>query len=200
MTVRALARAEVAARLDEIAALRIAVFRDWPYLYEGSAAYERAYLRPYAESAQAVVAGAFDEGRLVGVATGTPLADHAEAFGAALSGTGLQMSDVFYCAESVLLPGYRGQGIGHRFFDIREAHARDLGYRHVGFCAVVRPQDHPLRPAGYSPLDGFWRARGYAPIPGAIARFAWADLGATEETEKPMQVWLRNLQPATGAA
>ena len=27
--------------LDDVATLRIAVFRDWPYLYEGDAGYER---------------------------------------------------------------------------------------------------------------------------------------------------------------
>jgi GNAT superfamily N-acetyltransferase len=193
MIVRALGPAEILARLDEIAALRITVFRDWPYLYEGTVAYERNYLRPYAESAGAVVVGAFDGHRLVGAATGTPLADHAEAFGAALAGSGLDMPDIFYCAESVLLPDFRGQGIGHRFFDIRERHAAEKGFSHVAFCAVIRPDDHPLSPPAYRSLDGFWRARGYAPLPGAIASFAWTDLGETTETEKPMQFWSRRL-------
>ena len=30
--------------LDDLARLRIAVFRDWPYLYDGDVAYERDYL------------------------------------------------------------------------------------------------------------------------------------------------------------
>ena len=33
--------ADVRRHLDAVAALRIAVFRDWPYLYDGDAAYER---------------------------------------------------------------------------------------------------------------------------------------------------------------
>jgi hypothetical protein len=33
---------ELEAALDDLARLRIAVFADWPYLYEGDAAYERA--------------------------------------------------------------------------------------------------------------------------------------------------------------
>ena len=31
----------VAGALDDLARLRIAVFRDWPYLYDGDVAYER---------------------------------------------------------------------------------------------------------------------------------------------------------------
>ena len=81
---------------------------------------------------------------------------------------GLAAEDVFYCAESVLQERYRGQGVGHRFFDLREAHARALGFSWSVFCAVIRPQQHPLRPAGYRPLDPFWRRRGYAPLTGCV--------------------------------
>ena len=181
------------AALDDVAALRIRVFRDWPYLYDGDLAYERRYLEPFRRSRDAVVIGAFDGGRLVGAATGTPMEDHAEDFARVLSATGLPLDSLFYCAESVLLPAYRGRGIGHRFFDLREAHARALGRRHAAFCAVIRPEDHPLRPAGYTPLDPFWRKRGYRKIDGAIAHFAWKDIDQPGETEKPLQVWIRAL-------
>jgi len=124
------------------------------------------------------------------------MADHAEDFAAALAGTPYPVAQTFYCAESVLLPAYRGQGIGHRFFDLREAHARALGLRHVVFCAVRRPDDHPLRPADYRPLDPFWRARGYAPVAGAVARFGWKDVDQPAETDKPLQVWARTLEEA----
>ncbi len=179
--------------LDDVARLRIAVFRDWPYLYDGDAAYEREYLQIYRDSPGAIVVGAFDGDALVGAATGTPMSDHAEDFGEALSGAGVALNDVFYCAESVLLPAYRGQGAGHRFFDLREAHARRLGAHHVAFCAVQRPEDHSLKSQDYRPLDLFWRARGYAPVRGAIARFAWKDLDQREQTEKDLQFWMRAL-------
>ncbi len=193
MEVRVLTGPALDAALDDVAALRIAVFRDWPYLYDGSLEYERRYLDSYRTSPGAVVVGAFDGPRLVGAATGTPLEDHAEDFAAAFAPTGLPLETVFYCAESVLLPGYRGQGLGHAFFDAREAHARALGRRFSAFCAVIRPKDHPLKPETYRPLDGFWAKRGYAPLPGVIAHFRWTDVGAAGETEKPLQFWGRPL-------
>ncbi|MBY6082099.1 GNAT family N-acetyltransferase [Ruegeria arenilitoris] len=191
--VRALTGPALEAALDDVARLRISVFRDWPYLYDGDLDYERRYLQSYRDSDRAIVVGAFDGERLVGAATGAPLTDHAEDFAAAFDGTGLDLSQIFYCAESVLLPDYRGQGVGHAFFDLREGHARDLGFAKCAFCGVQRPGDHPMRPADYRPLDPFWRARGYAPLPGVIARFSWKDLGEGSETLKPLQFWIRDL-------
>jgi len=191
--VQALTGTALEAALDDVARLRIEVFRAWPYLYDGSLEYERAYMESYRSSANAIVVGAFDGDRLVGAATGTPMEDHAEDFAAAFADTPYALNDIFYCAESVLLPDYRGQGIGHRFFDEREAHARRMGRKYVAFCGVIRPEDHPMRPAGYAPLDPFWRKRGYAPLPGVVARFKWTDIGDQEQTEKPLQFWLRAL-------
>lgn len=191
--VQALTGAALEAALDDVARLRIEVFRAWPYLYDGSLEYERAYMASYRSSANAIVVGAFDGDRLVGAATGTPMEDHADDFAAAFADTPYALNDIFYCAESVLLPAYRGQGIGHRFFDEREAHARRLGRKYVAFCGVIRPEDHPMRPADYAPLDPFWRKRGFAPLPGVVARFKWTDIGDQEQTEKPLQFWLRAL-------
>lgn len=42
--VRSLTGPALEAALDDVARLRIAVFRDWPYLYDGTLEYERAYL------------------------------------------------------------------------------------------------------------------------------------------------------------
>jgi GNAT superfamily N-acetyltransferase len=191
--VEALTGPALEAALDDVARLRMAVFRDWPYLYDGDMAYERRYVASYRDSPGAILVGAFDGARLVGASTGTPLADHAADFAAPFAATGVALDTVFYCAESVLLPGYRGQGIGHRFFDLREAHARGLGFSHCAFCSVIRPANHPARPADYRPLDAFWRARGYAPLPGVIAEFSWKDLGEDLETKKPLQFWMRAL-------
>ena len=193
LRIETLTGAALAAALDDVARLRIEVFRAWPYLYDGDLAYEREYLQSYRDSAGAVVVGAFDADRLVGAATGTPLADHADDFAAAFAASTLDMADIFYCAESVLLPAYRGQGAGHGFFDAREAHARELGFAKSAFCSVIRPKEHPLHPTGYTPLDPFWRKRGYRPLPGVVAEFAWKDIGQPKETTKALQFWLRDL-------
>ncbi|TQS73324.1 GNAT family N-acetyltransferase [Rhodobacteraceae bacterium] len=179
--------------LDDVAALRIEVFRDWPYLYDGTLEYERSYLEAYRDGAGGVVVGAFDGTTLVGAATGSPLLEHAPEFGCGFEKAGIDPATVFYCAESVLLAPYRGQGIGHAFFTAREDHARALGYGFSAFCAVIRPQGHPLRPATYQPLDAFWMKRGYKPLPDVIARFDWKDIDQPHATSKNLQFWGRAL-------
>ena len=180
------------AALDDVARLRIAVFRDFPYLYDGNLAYEQNYLARFAAASGAVIVAVRDGPRIVGAATGCPLAAEHEGFTAPFTAAGLDVNGIFYCAESVLLPEYRGS-LGHAFFDHREAKARKLGLGISAFCAVIRPDDHPLRPDGYRPLDGFWEKRGYRKAEGLVARFAWTDLGQSTETEKQLQVWMRNL-------
>jgi len=191
--VRPLIGAALEAALDDVARLRIEVFRAWPYLYDGDLDYERKYLQSYRDSDKAIVVGAFDGHRLIGASTGAPLTDHADDFATAVEGTGLNLAEIFYCAESVLLPDYRGQGVGHSFFDLRETHAQALGFKKCAFCAVQRPVDHPMRPASYRPLDAFWKARGYKPMPDVVAQFSWKDVGEDRETLKPLQFWIRDL-------
>ncbi len=187
---------QLTSRLPDLARLRTVVFRAFPYLYAGSAAYEERYLATYAAAEGSVIVGAFDGERVVGSATGLPLAREPEGVKAPFAAHGFDVERVFYFGESVLLPEYRGGGVGVRFFEEREAHARALGgFEFATFCGVVRPADHPRRPAGYVPLDAFWRRRGYAPVPGLVGKIAWQDLDEAGESEKPMQFWLKRLLP-----
>jgi len=178
--------------IESLAALRLKVFHHWPYLYQGDLDYERQYLANYRRAGSIIVA-AFNGDEMIGAATAAPMEGHAPEFGQAFSGSRFQLDDIFYLAESVLLPAYRGRGLGHVFFEEREAQARALGKRFCAFCSVIRPHNHPARPHDYRPLDEFWRKRGYAPLAGVIAHFPWKDLGEQQESIKPMQFWLREL-------
>ncbi|MEL6913583.1 MAG: GNAT family N-acetyltransferase [Pseudomonadota bacterium] len=191
LRIETLRAARLESHLEALARLRISVFRDWPYLYDGDMAYEARYLRAYTKAGALCVA-VWDGQEMVGASTGAPMADHAEDFAAALP-PAWPVEQVFYCAESVLLSGYRGLGIGHRFFDIREAAARENGFALSVFASVVRPAEHPSRPATYRPLDAFWAKRGYTKISGAVAKFSWKDVGMAAETEKALQLWGRRL-------
>lgn len=180
--------------IPDLARLRIQVFRDWPYLYEGGEAYERRYLETYIRSARAVVVLALEGDRAVGASTALPLADEAGNVTGPFADRGLDPSRFFYFGESVLDRTWRGRGIGVRFFEEREAHARSFGsYDTACFCAVLRPDDHPSKPQGYVPLDGFWARRGYAKDPSFVTHFHWRDIGDAEETEKPMAFWFKRL-------
>lgn len=182
------------ARLDDLARLRIAVFRAWPYLYEGELDYERGYLRRYAEARSGTIVVAMDGDAVVGAATALALDEEADYVKAPFLAAGMDTGEIFYFGESVLLPQYRGHGIGVRFFAEREAAARQFGCPVCCFCAVQRPDDHPLKPADYLPLDAFWGKRGYRRRPELVSGFSWRDIGDSEQSEKPMVYWMRDLR------
>lgn len=179
--------------LPALAGLRIAVFREWPYLYEGDAAYEQTYLRAYAEAPGAAIVVCREGDRVVGAATCEPMLQAHAPVPACFRAAGLDPARFCYFGESVLLPPWRGQGAGVRFFQEREAHARRLGLPETTFCAVRRDPEDPRRPEGHQPLDAFWRKRGYTPRPDLVVSFDWKEIGQDTETPHDLSFWTRAL-------
>jgi GNAT superfamily N-acetyltransferase len=192
-SVETLAGAAVEPVIADLARLRIAVFRDFPYLYDGDLDYERKYLRKFARLPESTVVIARDGDAIVGASTALPMVNAGEEVMKPFRQCGLDPADFYYFGESVLSPAYRGQGIGVAFFTRREERARALGFRHATFCAVDRPADHPLRPGDYVPLDAFWTRRGYAKRPDLVATFDWKEVGETAESPKTLTFWVKTL-------
>jgi len=181
--------------LPALARLRVAVFRDWPYLYDGEVNEETLHLSDLARSPRGGMAVAFDGAVPVGCSTCLPLTDAGGGVRAPFEAAGLDPADYFYFGESVLLPRYRGQGVGVAFFQQREAHARrssDAGF--ACFCAVERAADHPLRPAGAVPLDAFWQRRGYTHHPELACTMRWKQVGEADKVEHRLSFWIKPLR------
>ena len=193
LAIRTFSGTEAMRYLPDLARLRITVFRDFPYLYDGDLAYEERYLSTYAGSEGSIFVFAFDGDRVVGASTGTPMAAETDEVKAPFLASGRDPKDYFYFGESVLLAAYRGHGIGVAFFAKREAQARRLGFRYTTFCAAERPADHPRRPVDYVPLDAFWHKRGYHHYPELRTTFTWRDLDEEAESEKPLSFWIKDL-------
>ncbi len=179
--------------LQDLAKLRLEVFRDFPYLYDGNMDDERAYLQTYVETPDSVLVIAFDGEAVVGASTALPMGYETAPIQQPFLDKQYDLSQVFYFGESVLKKGYRGQGIGVAFFQQREAHAQQLGgFRYLTFCAVVRPDDHPLRPANHVPLHDFWINRGFQPTE-MLCYMDWKDLNEPTASSKPLQFWIKPL-------
>ena len=184
---------EIAALAWDLARLRLQVFRDWPYLYEGSEPEEAEYLQELMASDDAICVAVTAGAAVVGVSTGLPLKDAHAEFRDPVAEFGLDPEPIFYCAETVIAAAHRGQGVYRTLFEARETHARSLGCTEICFCSVDRPMDHPQRPAGAAPLDPVWRRYRYAPVDGLKMRFTWTDVGSAAPTEKTLQVWSKRL-------
>lgn len=180
--------------IKELAKLRILIFRDFPYLYEGSPEYEEDYLSTYLRSPESIIVLVKDGDAVVGASSAMPMDMETEEVQAPFIRAGIRPAGVFYFGESLLMKEYRGQGFGHAFFNEREEWALSLKrFRHCAFCAVERPANHPLRPPDYVPLDAFWAKRGYVKRPEMITHFSWQDVDQDRETNKPMVFWTKEL-------
>lgn len=178
--------------INDLAQLRIKLFYEFPYLYQGSMEYEKKYLSTYLNP-NAVMMVVLDNGKVVGVTTGMPLKDEADYVKEPFIKAGYDIDEIFYFGESLLLPEYRGQGIGRKFFQAREAAAKKQGCTIATFCVVVRPDNHPLRPADWFPLDSFWESQGYKKHPEVTTEYIWKERGEESETGKPMVFWMKKL-------
>ncbi len=182
--------AALAPYVPALSRLRADIFAGWPYLYDGAVGEEERHLRNYAGSPGAAIVVALDGDEVVGASTCQPMTEALPAVRQA----GLDPATHCYFGESLLLAAYRGRGIGVRFFEQREAHARSLGLANTAFCAVVRNPNDPRRPPGYVPLDEFWRRRGYTARPEISAIMRWPEPGDDgRETPHSLAFWTRAL-------
>ena len=181
--------------LRELAALRTRVFREWPYLYDGDENYKSEYLKSYARSERAMLAVAYDGETVIGASTCMPMTDAGANVSGSVAAHGLDPQRFFYFGKSVLLPAYRGHGLGVGFFAAREAHVLADGIcDHALFYAVRREPNHPARPADAPSLEGFWAHRGFTQAKGLSCTMRWKEISCPAEVENTLDAWVKTLK------
>lgn len=184
---------EILPHINDLAKLRISVFKEYPYLYQGSFEYELKYLSTYTASPDSVMIIVSDHGKVVGASTAIPLKFETDECQKPFLHSNININDVFYFGESVLDKNYRGQGIYRHFFLEREAAARAACCHIATFCAVERPDDDERRPKDYTPLDAIWTHFGYVKHPEIATTYEWCEIGETTQSPKPMTFWLKTI-------
>lgn len=192
-TINLLCGASAAAGCAALADLRLEIFREYPYLYDGCREKELVYVRSYSEAPDACLLTATVAGAVVGAASGMPLVHADEQLRLAIVAAGLDPAALYYVGELLLLPAYRGAQLGTQLFARLESRVRAL-HRYGGIvCAtVVRPADHPLRPAGYLPIARFMARHDFRLLAGARVTFSWQELDGVRR-DHPLQLWLKEL-------
>lgn len=181
------------AYLPDMARLRLKVFHDYPYLYEGDIEYEAEYLQEYFAKPDCALILALDNSLVVGASSCLPLKHAKTEFQRPFMNEGWDLSKGFYFAESVLLPEYRGQGAGSTFFRLREELAIQLEqYEYLAFCTVDRCDQEEFRPENYHTLDDFWKKQGFKSTE-LVAKFAWRDRGQDRASMKNMPFWIKSI-------
>jgi GNAT superfamily N-acetyltransferase len=193
ITERLLVGPAVGPCLEALASLRINIFREYPYLYDGRREDELNYLRHYMEVPDAFVISVDDAGSMVGAATGIPLCHENQDLIDPLAGTSYPIAETFYVGELLFYPAYRNRGLGMGLISMVEKQVRSLGnFRYLTCATVVRPEDHQLRPKEYVPIDRFLDRIGFRTLPGVTTRFSWKEIDGISY-DHPMQFWLKEL-------
>ncbi len=179
--------------IEELGRLRIQVFREFPYIYDGDLEYEKKYLQRYIRSEKSLVILAMHENKIIGASTCLPLSEEDNEFQKPFLQQGYDLDTIFYFGESIILKEYRGNKLGHKFFQFREDHAKKTldNLKLTTFCAVQRPSDHPLKPEGYRDLSAFWTRQGYEKT-NMKMQYPWKDLDKHKEDIKDLVFWVKN--------
>lgn len=176
-----------------LARLRMNVFKEYPYLYDGDLDYETDYLHTYVCCSESNIVIVFDDKRIVGASTAIPLQYETYECQAPFINQKMNINEIFYLGESVLMPEYRGRGVYKHFFREREEAAREFGSKISAFCGVDRPIDDPRKPITHRSLDPIWQRFGYEKRPHLCAYYSWKEINQSERTTKPMAFWLKTL-------
>lgn len=185
---------EARSYIDELAHLRLTVFHDFPYLYEGNLEYEKNYLETYFKAQHSFILLVKHHQKIVGATTAIWAKEEEESFRVPFVKHNLNPDKILYFGESILLSKYRGLGVGKVFFEEREKFARSLPFiEMMSFCAVERESTHPMRPQDYRPLDTFWISQGFNKEEGLQTEYEWKDIGFETPSKKIMQFWIKKL-------
>lgn len=184
---------EITPYISELAQLRLRVFREYPYLYEGKLDDEKSYLQTYLQCPESIMVVVLDKDQVVGASTAIPLEFETLSVQKPFFDQGMNIKNIFYLGESVLLSKYRGKKVYRHFFVNREVAARAYGSKMTAFCAVERSPEDPRRPKNFVPLNQVWQHFGYQKHPELFTYFEWKEIGDESKVNNTMVFWLKTL-------
>lgn len=192
--VRSFSGAGIKPYIHSIAKLRSEVLRDYPYFEEPDLNYNTQYLRDISSCKEAIAVLIFDNTTLVGVSLGYPFALERGLFHQPFKEKQLDIATYYFFGESILLKPYRGRGIGHHFFDAREAHVAHLhAFKHICFCVPLQIESSEGRPSDFVPLHDFWRKRGYVHHPEMSIHASKNRTEGAPPQESLMTFWIKEI-------
>ncbi|MEO9257235.1 MAG: GNAT family N-acetyltransferase [Crocinitomicaceae bacterium] len=163
-TIKIFTKDDVSPLLLFVATLRINIFREYPYLYEGNLKEEMDDLEHCAQLTNNALAIAFYKETPVGFLYGIPLKEFASHFENPVLDLfrekNLNPETCYYFADIIVLPEHRGNSLSKKLFNVLEVYAQEQGYHSASF--ITESHDiHPLKPANYKSLEPLWHSLQY---------------------------------------
>jgi hypothetical protein len=192
--IRTLHGAGIKTYIPSIVKVRTEVLKEYPYMRTCHAEEDTQYFRYLSKSKDSIAVLVFDGPKIIGVTTGIPLDEQLPAFQKPFLEKDLKPSDYYYFGVCTLLKPYRGRGIAHHFFDLREEHAKHLKrFNKICLSTVARPKNHPRKPKDYVSLDSFWKKRGYVERKDLMGQLPWKDVEEKTPSPKSLVFWVKEI-------
>lgn len=181
--------------INTIASLRMAVFREYPYLYDGSMDSEEAYLKSYASSKNSILVMARDKEETVGVVAGMPLIEMDEVFQSPFEKHNVAIHSIFYLGDMLLLKEYRGRGIGSKIYKMFEDLVRkNKQYQTIAIAEILRDKNDPRQPKNYVSADKFWASLHYAKHPEIVIQIPYKEVDSAGKVPHLLVVSCKDLE------
>jgi GNAT superfamily N-acetyltransferase len=185
---------EIDAHVKQITDLALIIYREYPYLYEGTEEEYLPLIQHYAQSERGLAYLLYDDEKPVGVAIGTALQSMRESYKEPILNSHLkdEIDSLFYLGEFLLLKEYRGKGFGKQMYnDFEKTVKTNKSYTGICFCKIVEFDQHPGMPANYKPLDGFWSTLGFHKLPNIQFSVSWRNVNEQNESPHQLVYWIK---------
>lgn len=197
-TIKVLTHKELEPLLPFVAQLRVDIFKNYPYLYDGDIQEEMDDLQKYAQDDNSALAIAYRNDTPIGFLGGSDLTAYSWHFENSVpdmfKNAGLNPQEYYYFTDVIILPEHRGNGLSPQLFKALEKYAQNKGSN--GSCFITEHhENHPLKPDNHKSLVPLWNGLNYKKST-LITYASWpthqAD-GTIKQERHPLVFWFKNL-------
>lgn len=187
--------AKIAPYVKTVAELRVGIYREYPYLYDGNVEFELKETLPiYTRSKNSVWGVARDGEKIIGLAIWLPLSEISRDLQTPLLEKELDVEAYCCLVDLMVLKEYQGQGIGKRLYAISEEHVKkEQRYSYLTLYTIERPIKDHKKPKDYTSLDEYWKKRGFVKHPELFFTHPWKDIGDKVDTDHTLIFWIKDL-------
>jgi len=193
--IKVIAPEDIHSYVEDIARLRVTVFKEYPYLYDGNFDDELLYAQKFVNSPNSLVCLLFDKNKVVGALTGLPLAyEDVLIRDTWEQNSNTPLSSVYYFSEMLMYSEYRKHGYGSKLFVTGENCVKQYSsFDTITLITIHRNNNHPLQPTSYKPLDHFCEIHGYTKHDDITCIISWKEIGASEASQNELIYWSKIL-------
>ena len=187
---------EIERYLEEVIKLRVEVFREYPYLYDGNLEYEKEYFKDFVKDSTARVILVKDGFEVVAVATSIALSNAhlCDDIHKPFIEKGYDVERFYYYGEIMIDKNYRNKGISKQIYGLREKEVLSLGFDRLCFATILKDSDK--MPQDYFDPAEMWKSMRFDEHLDMQVECSWPKIqydGSTREQVSKLNFWVKKI-------